>query len=54
MGNIVCCKCSVSRINLEDLYFFKYIFCHLKLEIVLAISASNEWETKQTIQQDKR
>ena len=36
----------IKYINLGDVYFFinKNIFRHLKLEIAIAIPASNEWK----------
>ena len=45
MDNIVCGICSVSQIiQFRRCIFSKniYIFCHLKLEIALAIPASND------------
>ena len=47
MDNTVCGRCSVSqKKKLKDAYLKKYIliFRHLKLEIALAIPASNEWK----------
>ena len=45
MDNIVCGRCSVSQITQFRRCLFSKninIFCHLKLEIALAIPASNE------------
>ena len=44
MDNVVCDRCSV----VEDDYLRKIFifFIHLKLEIVFAIAASNEWKIK--------
>ena len=41
MGNVVCGRCSVGQI-IKFIYFILYIYRHLKLEIPLAIAASNE------------
>ena len=45
MDNTVCGRCSVSKITQFRRCIFSkniYIFCHLKLEIALAIPASND------------
>ena len=56
MDNIVGGRCSVSLIiQLKRCIFSKnkIIFRHLKLEIALAIPASNDEKYNSTIQQDK-
>ena len=44
MDNIVCCRCYVNQIiQFRRCIFSNFIiFCHLKLEIALAIPASND------------
>ena len=45
MNNTVCGRCSVSKITQFKRCIFSkniYIFCHLKLEIALAIPALND------------
>ena len=54
MDNIVCGRCSVGQIiKFKDVYFQKnrHVFRHLKLDIALAIPASNDEKQKQKLLQ---